>query len=249
MKTGKKTLEQTPWHQAKMPVSMKLRRSIRPLLLRLALPVVHHMLKRNKNTVVAGLELRTKMEVFHPGYFFSSKILAQYLAAHIAANQKLLDMGTGSGVIGIMAAKYGAHVLGVDVNPFAVALATENARRHGLNGRWRCVESDLFTRLDPTEKFDWIVFNPPYFPRPVQTPEQAAWHAGENYETIDRFLLQARSFLAPQGRIVMILSSDMPLALLHDKFQRCGYDLVAHAAKPHVFEIFHLVQLHASHAQ
>jgi release factor glutamine methyltransferase len=245
MKTEKNTSTRTPWHQTKMPASMKLRRTMRPLLLRLALPVLYHQMKKNATTTVDGIALRTSLEVFHPAYFFSSKMLARYLAARISAQEMVLDMGAGSGIIGIVAAKRGAQVLAVDIHPAAVALATENARRHNLNGRWRCVQSDLFARLDPAMKFDWIVFNPPYFPRPVQRPEQAAWHAGENYETIDRFLAQAQDFLAPQGRIVLILSSDMPLALLHEKFQRCGYHVVAHAAKAHLFEIFHLVQLQA----
>jgi len=229
-----------------MPVSIKLRRKIRPLLFRLLWPVLNHQLKKNADTMVAGLKLRTAMEVFHPKYFFSSKILGRYLAAKVLPNEQVLDMGTGSGVIGIMAAKRGAHVLAVDINPAAVALADENARLHNLTDRWCCMKSDLFARLDPTEKFDWIAFNPPYFPHPAHRLQEAAWHAGENYETIDRFLSQAKSFLQTSGRIVLILSSDMPLALLHDKFQRCGYHIAAHDSEPHLFEIFHLVQLQAS---
>jgi release factor glutamine methyltransferase len=229
-----------------MPVSMKLRRKIRPLLFRLLWPVLNHQLKKNADTVVAGLKLRTDMEVFHPKYFFSSKILGRYLAAKILPNERVLDMGTGSGVIGIMAAKRGAQVLAVDINPAAVALANENARLHNLTDRWRCIKSDLFSRLDPTAKFDWIAFNPPYFPHPALKPQQAAWYAGENYETIERFLLQAKNFLKTSGKIVMVLSSDMPRALLHDKFQRCGYRLAAQDSEPHLFEIFHLVQLQAS---
>jgi release factor glutamine methyltransferase len=229
-----------------MPVGIKLRRKIRPLLFRLLWPVLNHQLKKNADTMVAGLKLRTDVEVFHPKYFFSSKILGRYLAAKILPNERVLDMGTGSGVIGIMAAKRGAQVLAVDINPAAVALADENARLHNLTDHWRCIKSDLFSRLDPTEKFDWIVFNPPYFPQPARRPEEAAWHAGKNYETIERFLLQAKSFLKTNGRIVLILSSDMPLDFLHDQFQRCGYHIASHDSKPHLFEIFHLVQLQAS---
>ncbi|MGH7492197.1 MAG: methyltransferase [bacterium] len=246
VETEKHTSSLTPWHQSKMPLRMKSLRKIRPLLFRLVLPILHYRVKKNADTTVAGLQLGTSSQVFHPKYFFSSKILARYLATLIGARQKLLDMGTGSGVIGIMAAKHGAEVLAVDLNPSAVALAIANARRHGLHGHWRCLQSDLFAHLDPAERFDWIVFNPPYFPNRVQRPAQAAWHAGENYETIERFLAQAQSFLVPHGKIVLILSSDMPLSLLHDKFRHCGYDVIAHAAKPHLFEIFHLLQLQRS---
>jgi len=237
------------WFQARMPVSMRFRRKFRPLLFRFVMPILQYRRKKNADTEVDGLTLRTKLEVFHPNYFFSSKILGRYLAPRVAANQKVLDMGTGAGLIGIIAAKRGAQVLAVDINPTAVALTTENARRHALNGRWRCLESDLFTRLDPMEKFDWIVFNPPYFAGSAQRPEEAAWYAGENYETIDRFLEQAKNFLTAIGKVVLILSSDMPLALLQDKFQRFDYRLAAHESKSHLFEIFHLVQLQAGEGQ
>jgi release factor glutamine methyltransferase len=238
--------DQAMSRQTSMSVSIKLRRKIRPLLFRLLWPALNHHLKKNADTKVAGLKLRTDMEVFHPKYFFSSKILGRYLAVKVLPNEKVLDMGTGSGVIGIMAAKRGAQVLAVDINPAAVALADENARLHHLTDRWCCRTSDLFVRVDPTEKFDWIAFNPPYFPQPARRPQDAAWHAGKNYETIDRFLSEAKSFLKTSGRIVMILSSDMPLDFLQDKFQHCGYHLAAHDSKPHLFEIFHLVQLQAS---
>lgn len=233
------------WYQSPMPLSMKLRRKIRPLFFRLALPILQQQLKKNVETEIDGIKLRTKSEVFHPNYFFSSKIIGRYMAARIVKNQKLLDMGTGSGVIGIMAAKRGAEVLAIDVNPAAVALANENASLHGLNGCWRCMESDLFARLEAKEKFDWIAFNPPYFSGPVQRPAEAAWYAGENYETIDCFLAQAKNFLNEGGKIVLIVSSDMPLAWLHEKFQQHRYHLVAHRNRPHLFEIFYLVELQA----
>jgi release factor glutamine methyltransferase len=231
------------WYQTPLPLGMKLRRKIRPLLFRLVMPALNHQIKKNKDTAVDGLKLRTDKEVFHPKYFFSSKLLGRYLASRVSSNQKVLDMGTGSGVIGIMAAKRNAQVVAVDVNPAAVELANENASLHNLNGRWRCMESGLFARLDSKEKFDWVVFNPPYFPGLVQRPEDAAWYAGDDYETIDRFLAQAENFLKANGKIILILTSDMPLTMLHEKFQNHGYRVVAHQAEPHLFEIFHLVEL------
>jgi release factor glutamine methyltransferase len=138
-----------------MPVSMKLRRTIRPLVFRLVLPILRHRLKKNADTELEGMKLRTNLDVFHPKYFFSSRILGGYVAECVERNHRVLDMGTGSGLVGIMAAKRGAQVLAVDINPAAVTLANENAFRQNLNGHWRCVESDLFARLDPVDRFDW----------------------------------------------------------------------------------------------
>jgi release factor glutamine methyltransferase len=237
------------WHQVRLPLIMKLRRTVRPLTFRLALPMLKHRLKRNADTELEGMRLRTNVDVFHPKYFFSSRILGGYLADCVGTNQRVLDMGTGSGVVGIMAAKRGAQVMAVDVNPAAVTLANENALLQNLNGQWRCVESDLFTRLDPIERFDWIAFNPPFFTGPVRRPADAAWYAGDNFETIERFLSQARSFLEENGRIVLIMSSDMPLDSMDGRFQHHGYRVAAHQCRPHVFEIFHLIQLQAGHSK
>jgi release factor glutamine methyltransferase len=231
------------WHLVRMPMSMKLRRIIRPLVFRLALPILKHRLKKNADAELEGMKLRTNLDVFHPKYFFSSRILGGYLAECIQENHRVLDMGTGSGVVGIMAAKRGAQVLAVDINPAAVTLANANAFQQNLNGQWRCFESDLFARLDPVERFDWIAFNPPFFSGPVRQPRDAAWYAGENYDTIERFLSQARGFLEENGRIVLVVSSDMPLASLDGRFQHHGYRVVDHQSRAHLFEIFHLIQL------
>jgi release factor glutamine methyltransferase len=236
------------WHQTRMPVRMKLLRRIRPVVFRLARLVLGYQLKKNAETAVDGMKLRTNVEVFHPKYFFSSRILGGYVADCVAANQRVFDMGTGSGLVGIMAAKRGAKVLAVDINPAAVILANENAGRQQLNGSWRCFKSDLFASVDSTERFDWIAFNPPFFSGRIERPSAAAWYAGENYATIDRFLAEARHFLEQSGRIVMIVSSDMPLDSLDVRFRRYGYRIVAHQPKPHIFEIFHLVQLQAGQA-
>jgi release factor glutamine methyltransferase len=233
------------WHHVRMLPGIRLRRTIRPLVFRVAQPVLRRRLKKSADTEVDGMKLRTNADVFHPKYFFSSKILGNYLAQCVDANQRVLDMGTGSGLVGIMAAKRGAQVVAIDINPAAVSLANQNAELHRLNGEWRCLESDLFARLDAAERFDWIAFNPPFFSGLIRRPADAAWYAGENYETIERFLSQARRHLEPNGRIVLILSSDMPLGSMDGRFQRHGYSVAEHQSRPHIFEIFHLVQLQA----
>jgi len=75
---------------------------------------------------------------------------------------RVLDLGTGSGVIAICLAKYApvADVVATDVSPDALVLAKENASRLGVLERIRFVQSDWFAGLDGT--FDVIVSNPPY---------------------------------------------------------------------------------------
>jgi methylase of polypeptide subunit release factors len=77
---------------------------------------------------------------------------------------RVLDLGCGGGVQSLLAARHAEHVVGVDLNPRAVAFARFNARLNGVsNAEFR--EGDLF---DPVhgERFDLMVCNPPYVVSP-----------------------------------------------------------------------------------
>ena len=85
---------------------------------------------------------------------------------HIArlplSGTSVLDMGTGSGVIGLTAARLGARVTGLDINPDAIACSNDNARANGLASRFTAIESDLFEALPGGTLFDLILWNPPF---------------------------------------------------------------------------------------
>ncbi len=72
-------------------------------------------------------------------------------------DQSLFDLGTGSGILAIAAAKLGvARILGVDIDPDAVDVALENARANDVDGS---VELSDTLVQDIDERFDWVVAN------------------------------------------------------------------------------------------
>lgn len=75
----------------------------------------------------------------------------------------VLDVGTGSGILGLFCATQGAHVTVTDIDQAAVDSTLEAANRLGVRLTGRV--SDLFTNIDG--KFDLILFNPPYLPSPT----------------------------------------------------------------------------------
>ncbi|WP_419922604.1 50S ribosomal protein L11 methyltransferase [Candidatus Poriferisodalis sp.] len=70
---------------------------------------------------------------FGAGTHPSTRLLAEWLAAQIAGGERVLDVGCGSGVLALVAARLGAsEAVGIDIEPSAVAVAEANARRNGL---------------------------------------------------------------------------------------------------------------------
>lgn len=122
------------------------------------------------------------------------------------SGKRFLDMGCGTGIIGLHAAKNGATVTSSDINPHAVDCTSRNAARSGL--RIEVIQSDLFEKI--TGNFDVIAFNPPYLPGATKSTSwiEKSWAGGgEGSEVAVRFLQSAWKHLSPGGEIYLILSS------------------------------------------
>lgn len=133
--------------------------------------------------------------------------------------ERVLDMGTGCGIQGIIASKMGGTVTSSDISKEALKCAKRNA---GLNGAHiNFVESDLFENI--TGKFDLIMFNPPYLPsEPLDYDDELkiSWDGGDTgMKTTDRFVERFKDHLSENGRVLLIQSS----LSMHDTsiFERC----------------------------
>lgn len=144
-------------------------------------------------------------------------------AARLPGPGRALDMGTGSGYVGIYLALHGWDVDATDVSPRAVELAQRNAAANGAPVR--VYQSDLFGQVEGT--FDLILFNPPMRPDETEfsrvvtsllrrSPRISAWlmhlvgHRFERgrHDFLASVLTAARGRLNRGGRVLMGVSSD-----------------------------------------
>jgi release factor glutamine methyltransferase len=148
------------------------------------------------------LEIDVSLDVYNPSD--DSYLLLKVV--EVSPDGSLLEVGTGTGLVAVHAAKLGAKVTAVDINPHAVDCAKRNAARNNV---WlEIVHGDLFDKIPGS--FDVIAFNPPYLPGETTSTTwiEKAWSGGEEgSEVAVRFLRDAWRHLNPGGRIYIILSS------------------------------------------
>lgn len=143
------------------------------------------------------------MTVYPPGE--DSFLLEEYVKELELEGARILDMGTGSGIIALAAAEKGSEVTAADVDPEALEQAKRNAEEKELVNI-EFIRSDLFENVQG--KFDYIFFNPPYLPGEKGIGDENIWRGGEKgIEVTRRFLESAESYLAEGGEAAVVLSS------------------------------------------
>ena len=200
-----------------------LRRSLRGAIRFLA----YHFLRRRPWTTVsraAGFRLKVRPTVFHPGWFITGRFFAGFIAGLDLAGKRVADVGTGSGILALAAARAGAaSVVAIDVNPNAARTAAENAHANGLGERVAAVCSNALSALAPRPLFDVIITSPPSFTGEPLDLADRAWHAGPQCRDIAALFERARERLAPGGRVYVLISTDSDRETLGTLIARAGF--------------------------
>ena len=145
------------------------------------------------------------------------EIVLKVIRVELGSRTRLLDVGTGSGVLAITFALEcpNLQIVGSDVSPLALNLARENTERQGLNRRIEWVESDLLSSV--SGPFDFLVANLPYIPTTellklapeVKRDPQLALDGGpDGLVVIRRLLLEAPKVLRDGAFVILEVGFD-----------------------------------------
>ncbi|RLG16352.1 hypothetical protein DRN69_01100 [Candidatus Pacearchaeota archaeon] len=117
--------------------------------------------------------------------------------------KKILDMGSGSGIQAKTCIDSGAdskNLTLVDINERAIRELKKKFPKS------RIIHSDMFQNLNK-EKFDLIIFNPPYLPKNKYDKEKDTTGGNKGGEIINRFLNQIKKYLSKNGKVLLLTSS------------------------------------------
>ncbi len=184
---------------------------------------VRASLERTDSCSLLGLDLLIAPGVLHPRHFASSQVLGRHLLGLDLRGKNLADVGTGSGILALLAARSGAVVTALDVDPVAVACASLNAGRNKLEDRVNVVASDVFDRAEPGRRFDLVVTNPPFYPRAARDAADHAFAAGVGNGFFAKLAESLPGRLVEGGALVMIQSSDADFEPIGRMFEERGY--------------------------
>lgn len=150
--------------------------------------------------------------------YLLEKEVKEYLESIEDKDIKILDMGSGSGIQSKACIKKGfENVLAVDID--------RETLNHLKKQKLKTRKSNLFSNLKDHEKFDLIIFNPPYLPEDKYDKGIDTTAGKKGYEIILRFLKQAQSHLKKEGIILLLVSSLSNEGVIKKKSKELGYKL------------------------
>ncbi|MEM1689298.1 MAG: methyltransferase [Candidatus Hadarchaeales archaeon] len=156
----------------------------------------------------------------------------------ILPGQRVLEIGTGCGMIAVISALMGGKVTATDISEEAINCARINAEKHGLSIEF--LVGDLFQPVRG-RTFDVVIFNPPYLPSlsSCDDPILKACEGGpEGRIVVDAFLDELPKHLEPGGEVYLVQSSLSNVERTEKRLRELGFELKIKRKKLWFEELF-----------
>jgi len=217
-----------------------VRKGVKHIVSQAIKPFISRYLSKTRYYKHNGIRLEIAPEVFHPGFFFSTKLLLKYILRLDLKNKYFLELGAGNGLIAFSAACEGAIVTATDINSIAIKHLEKNRKKNNIN--IKITQSDLYKQL-PHQAFDIIAVNPPYYKRNPQTESQHAWYCGENGDYFVRFFEGLNNYIHEHSTVLMILSEDCDIDMIKNIGTKYDFNLNLAEEKKVLWEILYIFEI------
>jgi release factor glutamine methyltransferase len=178
-------------------------------------PLLKKFLAKERTYHHKGLRLKVPPDVFHPGFFFSTKLLLAQIIELPLQGKQLLELGAGSGLIAMSAAGKKSIVTATDINPVAVKYLHLNSKHNSVE--LNIFQADVFDTI-PQTKFDIIAINPPYYKKNPVSYNDYAWYCGENGEYFQKLFSRLSGYIHKESIVLMVLCDGCDIAMI----ETCG---------------------------
>lgn len=204
-------------------------------------PLLIKWLSKERLYTYRGIRLKIHPQVFHPGFFFSTGILLRYMRNLPLRNKTFLELGAGSGLISVSAAKAGAKVTATDINPVAIEYLHQNTRANEV--AIKIIFSDLFSMV-PAQTFDIIAINPPYYFEIPKDFAQHAWYCGKNGEYFHSLFKNLSNYVDQNTVILMILCEGSNRSAIQSIGEEYGFGFTCVQRVHNLIERNYIYQIH-----
>jgi len=188
-----------------------MRGAVRYIVSKTYKPLLVKYLSTTRGYTFRGIVLDIPPPVFHPGFFFSTKMLIRHLDQQAIEGKRFLELGAGSGLISIYAAIRAAQVVATDISATAISCVIDNAERNEV--AIEVIKSDLFKNI-PRCRFDIVVINPPYYKKAISREADLPWHCGENGEYFQNLFMDLRNYVHDTTDVWMVLCEGCDIEMI-----------------------------------
>tara|TARA_B100000809_G_scaffold266915_1_gene332930 strand:+ start:6292 stop:6963 length:672 start_codon:yes stop_codon:yes gene_type:complete len=182
---------------------------LRDIIKRITKPILKFGLdlyyRKPRSYKYQGIQVLVHPEVFPPHLTLSTKILLDFIAELDLSKKSFLELGCGSGIISLFARSKKATVTASDINKTALEYLKKASEENNLEVD--CVYSNLFENLQ-NKYFDFILINPPYYPKKPKNIKEQAWFCGDDFQYFKKLFNQLPLYINKKNQTYMILSED-----------------------------------------
>jgi release factor glutamine methyltransferase len=154
--------------------------------------------------------------------------------------QRFLELGAGTGLISIQAAKNGATVTATDISPVAIECLRRNSDQNKV--KLEIILSDLFASI-PNQLFDIIAINPPYYKKQPLTMADHAWYCGENGEYYEQLFTKLGKYIHKNSLVLMVLSEECDINMISEIASGHNFYMQKKITKKSAWEYLYIYQI------